>query len=429
MNICIIGTGYVGLVTGTCMAKTGHKVVCYDIDHNKINLLNKGIVPFYEPHLAELVIENLVSYTIEFSSDLDSSIKNSNLVIIAVGTPTLKNGEADMSQINEAAREIGHRLDNYKVIAIKSTVPVGTCSYIEGAIKKNLKHSCLFDVVSNPEFLREGSAVHDMLHADRIIIGSESEEAISIMEEAYLPFGKAILHTKRENAELIKYASNAFLATKISFINEIANFCEKVGADIIEVAKGMGLDSRIGKNFLNAGIGFGGSCFPKDLKALINSGDKVGYDFKLARETLKVNESQIMLPMHKLRGFLGTLKGKTIGLWGLAFKPNTDDIREAPSLKLIDSLLNEGATVKACDPAAIAKVKSIYPQLIYEKDCYAAAACSHGIIIVTEWDEYKAADMKKVKSVMLQPIIIDGRNAFDAQQLREIGFRYTGIGR
>lgn len=429
MNICIIGVGYVGLVTGACLAQAGHKVKCYDKDQVKINMLCESVIPFYEPGLEKLVTEALTSQDVEFTSSLKFAIEDCPLVIVAVNTPCLENGEADISCVIAAAKDISSLLDSYKVISIKSTVPVGTCAYIQNYISQNLKNNCNFDVVSNPEFLREGSAISDMLNADRIIIGSPNQEAARIMREAYSLFGRPIFETTRESAELIKYASNAFLATKISFINEIANFCEKVGADIKDVAEGMGLDPRIGSQFLNAGIGFGGSCFPKDLKALIKAGETHCYEFRIIRETLKVNEIQKTIPVHKLKSILGDLTGKTIGLWGLSFKPNTDDIREAPSLDIIESLINEGAIVKAFDPASMAKVRVVFPEVIYGQSCYETALGCHGIILVTEWDEFRNTDMKKVKSLMAEPVIIDGRNVLDAQQLKEIGFEYIGTGR
>lgn len=428
MNICVIGAGYVGLVTGACLAKAGHKVNCYDIDQEKINLLCKGIVPFYEPGLEELVMDTLSSETIEFTSDLSLAIEDCPMVIVTVGTPCRENGEADISQIIAVAKDIAGLLTSYKVILIKSTVPVGTCRCIENVIRQNMKNYCKIDVVSNPEFLREGSAIRDMLYADRIVIGSDSQEAIKVIKEAYIPFGRLIFETSRESAELIKYASNAFLATKISFINEMANFCEKVGADIKDVAKGMGFDPRIGSQFLSAGIGFGGSCFPKDLKALIKTGKKFGCNFKIIKETLNVNEIQKTIPIQKLRNILGNLDGKTITLWGLSFKPNTDDIRDAPSLDIVRSLLHEGAAVKVFDPIALDKVKEIFPQVMSAKNCYDAVSGSHAVILVTEWEEFKNVDFMEVKSLMAEPVIVDGRNVLDARLLKEMGFVYVGIG-
>ena len=428
MNICIIGTGYVGLVTGACLAKIGHEVICYDIDKNKIDLLCTSNIPFFEPGLEDLIKDCLHSNTLMFSVDLKSAVDNSQLIIIAVGTPCLKNGEADISQVESVSKQLAYLIKDYKVISIKSTVPVGTCSYIENLIRKNLSNNCQFDVISNPEFLREGSAIFDMCNADRIVIGSSSEKASRIMEEVYLPFGRTILLTTRESAELIKYISNAFLATKISFINEVANFCEIVGGDIRDIATGVGLDSRIGASFLNAGAGFGGSCFPKDIKALISTGKKNNYKFKIVDSTLKVNNIQKKIPVQKLRQALGNLKGKTIALWGLSFKPNTDDIREAPCLDIIKALLKEGVILKAYDPVSMGRVKEKYPQISYANDCYDAASGVNGIILITEWNEFKEINMCKVKNLMIEPVIIDGRNFLNGQELKELGFKYIGIG-
>lgn len=430
MNICVIGAGYVGLVTGACLAEVGHKVTCCDIDQTKLNSLEKGRIPFFEPDLEELVIKNLRKKNISFSSNLVQSIENAVLILIAVGTPSSDNGTADISKVEEVAREIGSLLSSYKVIAIKSTVPVGTCAKIEDLIKTNLKSNCQFDVISNPEFLREGSAISDMFNADRIIIGSESSWAANIAKEVYLPFGRPILLTKRESAELIKYASNSFLATKISFINEMADFCEKVDCDIEDVAAGMGMDSRIGGRFLKAGIGFGGSCFPKDLKALLKAGEQIGCGFNIINSALAVNSAQKMLPIKKLKNILGTLENKLISLWGLSFKPNTDDIREAPALDIIEELLKEGARIIAYDPIAMTKVKNIYPdRVVFAKDCYESAVNSQGIIIITEWDEFRNIDFNRIKQSMKMPVIIDGRNLLDRHRLKNMGFLYSGIGR
>ena len=428
MNICIIGTGYVGLVTGACLAKIGHEVICYDIDKNKIDLLCTTNLPFFEPGLEELIKDCLHSNTLMFCGDLKSAVDNSQLIIIAVGTPCSKNGEADISQVESVSKQLACMIKDYKVISIKSTVPVGTCSYIENLIRKNLSSNCQLDVVSNPEFLREGSAIFDMCNADRIIIGSNSEKASRIMEEVYLPFGRTILLTARESAELIKYISNAFLATKISFINEVANFCEVVGGDIRDIANGVGLDSRIGPNFLNPGVGFGGSCFPKDIKALISTAKKNNFKFRIVDSTLKINNIQKKIPVQKLRQVLGNLNGKTIALWGLSFKPNTDDIREAPSLDIIKDLLKEGVILKAFDPVSMDKVKEKYPQILYAKDCYEATTGASAIVLITEWSEFEEINMCKVKNLMIEPVIIDGRNFLDGQELKELGFKYMGIG-
>ncbi|MGE5472623.1 MAG: UDP-glucose dehydrogenase family protein [Ignavibacteriales bacterium] len=428
MNICIIGVGYVGLVTGTCLADFGHNLICHDIDETKISSLKAGKVPFFEPELSNLIKKNLQSKTIEFTTDLKYSIQNSDLIMICIGTPSNQNGEADISQIEDVSKKIGSLINDYKVIAIKSTVPVGTNRKVEKIIRENLINPVDFDVVSNPEFLREGTAIYDMFNSHRIIIGSNSKRAEKVIKDMYLPFDKPIYITTRESAELIKYASNCFLATKISYINEIANFCEKVGANILEVAEGMRLDPRIGSMFLNAGIGFGGSCFPKDLKALLSFGKEIGYDFKIIEKTLEVNELQKILPIHKLESILGSLNNRTICLWGLSFKPYTDDIRESPALDIIDTLLEKGAKIKTYDPLSMNNVKKLYPQLKYEDDCYKSAESADGIIVATEHEEFKNIDFIKIKSLAHLPIIVDGRNMLDCLYLRSIGFEYFGIG-
>jgi UDPglucose 6-dehydrogenase len=347
VNISVIGTGYVGLVSGVCFAELDHKVICVDISEEKINMLNQGIMPIYEEGLEEMCNRNKDAGRIEFTTDLEHGVRNSDIIFIAVGTPSLPNGQADLSQVEDVARNIAKHMNGYKIIVNKSTVPVGTQKIVTQIINDNLVEQHDFDVVSNPEFLREGTAIFDTMNTDRVVIGTDSEKAAKIMEELHKPFNAPILIVDPESAEMIKYAANAFLATKISFINEIANICERVGANVESVAKGIGLDKRIGDKFLNAGIGYGGACFPKDTKALVKIAEKAGYEFKIVKSIIEVNNNQKIRPFEKLKEKIGELKGKKIGIWGLAFKPNTNDMREAPSLDIINRLILEGARVIA----------------------------------------------------------------------------------
>ncbi len=434
MHISVIGTGYVGLVTGACLADFGMTVTCVDIDKEKIEKLKKGIVPFFEPGLEELVRRNIKNKKLFFSTDLKEAVKNSLVIFICVGTPPKKDGSADLSQIEKVALSLAEVIDEYKVIVTKSTVPVGTNRWIKHLIDSNKKADVPVDVISNPEFLREGAAVEDFMHPDRVIIGGESSYAIAIIKDIYRPLYLAetpFIITNLETAELIKYASNAFLATKISFINEIANFCEKVGADVTVVAKGMGLDPRIGPKFLNPGPGFGGSCFPKDVMALIHQGKKAGWDFKILQAVIEVNEKQKLRALEKAKELLGEIKDKTISIFGLSFKPNTSDVRESPALTLIPALIKEGAKVKAYDPVAMEEFKKACPlkEIKYTSSSLECAKESDAIIILTEWNEFRVLDLGKLKKIMKTPVLIDMRNIYEPERVKALGFKYSGIGR
>ena len=428
MNLCFIGSGYVGLVSAACFADLGHEVFCVDKDNVKIESLKKGIIPFYEPGLGELVKKNVKQGHLKFTKDLKEALIPSNIIFITVGTPSLHDRRADLSQVKAVAFQIGQVMDGYKVIVNKSTVPVGTADLVTKIIRENQAEEIPFDVVSNPEFLREGNAIYDFMNPDRVVIGTSSEKAKAIMEKLYSSFPNVIF-TDVRSAEMIKYASNAFLATKVSFINEVANLCEKVGADVNEVAKGMGSDKRIGPSFLNAGMGFGGSCFPKDIKALTQIARENECEMKIVSAVIEVNQEQKLRPIQKIKDILGDIRGKTIGILGLSFKPDTDDIRDAASIDIIRALLAEGADVKATDPVATSNMKKMFPKLMYFEDVYETGKDCDALILVTEWDEYKKIDFKKVKDLMKKPIIVDGRNLFNREELEKLGFHYKGIGR
>ncbi len=427
MQISIIGTGYVGLTTGVCLAELGHKVLCVDNDEEKIKKLVSGIIPIYEPGLDKLIKKN--AKRIKFSSQIKDAVKYGEVIFIAVGTPSNPDGSPDLSYIENVAREIAKWLDEYKVIVEKSTVPVETAQWIKKTIDKYKKNNVEFDVVSNPEFLREGTAVNDFLHPDRIVLGVESKRAEKIMLKVYQKIKSPKIVVDTKSAELIKHASNSFLATKISFINAVANICELTGADIEKVALGMGLDKRIGKEFLKAGIGYGGSCFPKDVDAFIWIAEKVGYNFGILKEVKKVNQHQIELFIKKVEDTLWILKDKTIGILGLSFKPNTDDIRESPAIKVITVLKQKGAKIKAYDPKAVEKMKQIFPDIEYCRSVYDTAKNCDCLLILTEWDEFKKMDLKRIKQLMVHPTIIDGRNIFEPQKITKLGFIYKSIGR
>jgi len=429
MKIAIAGSGYVGLVTGTCLAELGNDVICLDIDKEKIDNLNKGIIPIYEPGLEELIKRNVKEGRLSFSIDLKNAIKQSDVIFICVGTPPKENGEADLSYVESVARTIADVMDKYKLIVEKSTVPVETGEKVAETIKTYNIHKVDFDVVSNPEFLREGSAVGDFMNPDRIVIGADSKRAREIMEKLYKPLKSHILFTDIKSAEIIKHASNSFLATKISFINAIADICEKTGADIEKVAEGMGLDKRIGRSFLNAGIGYGGFCFPKDVEAFIRIAGKRGYDFKLLKAVQEINKQQKELFVKKVEKELWILKNKKIGVLGLAFKPNTDDMRFAPSIDIIKVLQKEGAEIKAYDPEAMEKAKTIFENVKYEQNPYDVAKDADALLILTEWNEFKELDLKKIKSLLKQPLILDGRNIYDPKEMKKLGFKYISIGR
>ncbi len=428
-TVTIIGSGYVGLVTGACLAEIGNKVICVDNDTKKIQLLKKNKIPIYEPGLEEIIKRNTKFKKLSFSTNISESVKKSEIIFIAVGTPSREDGSADLSYVENVCREIAKSLNSYKVIVEKSTVPVETGEWVEKTINKYLKKKIPFDVASNPEFLREGSAVSDFLNPDRIVIGVKSKQAEKILTELYKPLNAPIVITDIKSAELIKHASNSFLATKISFINAVANICERTGADITKVAEGMGIDKRIGKSFLNAGIGYGGSCFPKDLDAFVWIAGKLGYDFELLKAVKKINEEQKRLFIKKIEDTIWIIQGKTIGVLGLAFKPNTDDMRHAPSIDIINTLKNHGAKIKAYDPKAMEKAKKILKDIKYCKNPYEVAKNSDCLLILTEWDEFKNLDLKKIKKLMVHPVIIDGRNIYNPEELTKLGFIYKSIGR
>lgn len=432
MYISVIGTGYVGLVTGACFAEFGLNVVCMDIDAQRIARLEKGDVPFYEPGLAELVAKGIRDQRLSFTTDIAKAVDQTLVIFIAVGTPTLSDGSADLSYVEEVGRGIARSMTGYKVIATKSTVPVGTGEKLREVIRSHQTKPYRYDIVSNPEFLREGSAIEDFLHPNRVIIGADSDQAIAIMKDLYRPLyliETPFVITDIPTAEMIKYASNAFLATKVSFINEIANLCECVGADVQVVAKGMGLDQRIGNKFLHAGPGFGGSCFPKDVTALIQTGQKVGCEMMIARAATRVNDRQRLLMIEKIQGALGELKGKTVGMLGLSFKPNTSDLRESPALVIAKQLLTEGCTVKAYDPAALEEGTKILPGLIPCTDAYDAAQGSDALVLLTEWNQFRNLDLEQIRSALRHPIFIDLRNVYEPDRMSALGFHYISVGR
>jgi len=430
MNIAIVGAGYVGLVTSACFAELGHKVICVDNDASKIKALNQMKVPLYEPGLEELVRRNKREGRLFFSSNIRDGVKKSDIIFIAVGTPSRESGEADLTFVENVSREIAASMPSYRLIVEKSTVPVNTGEWVEHTIKVFNKRNIKFDVASNPEFLREGSAIKDFMNPDRIVIGVKSRKAREILSELYKPLKAPIVVTDIKSAEIIKHASNSFLATKISFINAVSDICDKVGADIVEVARGIGLDRRIGKEFLNAGIGFGGSCFPKDLSAFIGIAERIGYDFGLLKEAQKVNDHQKVLLLKKIEVLLWNLPKKTIGVLGLSFKPDTDDIRRSPALDIITMLHKEGVKIKTYDPQAMAKAKKALPKGVELcKDAYSVARKSDCLLLATEWNEFKELDFKRIKKLMRQPILVDGRNIYDPSEMKRLGFTYVGIGR
>jgi len=430
MNITIIGSGYVGLVTGVCLAHIGHDVICVDNDLEKIKSLRQGKVPIYEPGLEPLLKKYLKNKKLTFSPSIKEATQKSVAIFIAVGTPSKKNGDADLTYVENVAREIALCMDDYKLVIEKSTVPADTGKKVERTIKMNLKNKNLkFDVASNPEFLREGSAVEDFMNPDRVVIGVESKKAEELLKEIYKPLKPKFVVTNINSAELIKHASNSFLATKISFINAISQICSNLGADVLKVAEGMGYDKRIGRAFLNAGIGYGGSCFPKDVDAFITLSNRSGYDFKLLKEVREINEHQKKSFLRLIEDKLWILKDKTVAVWGLAFKSNTDDMRNAPSIDIIHALQAEGARIKAYDPQAVHNAKKVFKDITYCKDPYEAVKGSDCLVLLTEWDEFKGADFGKVAKLMRQLIIFDGRNFYhDHADLQQLGFEYHGIG-
>ncbi|RZP04845.1 MAG: UDP-glucose/GDP-mannose dehydrogenase family protein [Flavobacteriales bacterium] len=432
MKIAVIGTGYVGLVTGTCLAETGNEVVCVDIDQDKVNNMKSGIVPIYEPHLDLLFERNIKAGRLNFTSSLDEGLSFGEIIFLALPTPEDEDGSADLSYVLGVADQIGKKIKDYKVIVDKSTVPVGTAEKVQKAISKNAK--CNFDVVSNPEFLREGFAVDDFLKPERIVIGSRSEKATELMKKLYNPFvrsGNPIIIMDEKSAELTKYAANAFLATKITFMNEIANYCERVGADVDKIRVGIGTDSRIGNRFLFPGIGYGGSCFPKDVKALQKAGKDVLYNFKILDSVIEVNEKQKTILYPKIeKYFKGNLLNKKIAIWGLAFKPETDDVREAPAIYLMNKLLDKGALLSVYDPEAMPNIeKQFGEKLNYSESMYDALEDADALVICTEWSVFRTPDFDKVKKLLNQNIIFDGRNLYETEEIKKEGFLYHSIGR
>lgn len=433
MDITIIGTGYVGLVTGACFADLGNNVICADNDREKVVRLKKLVMPIYEPGLEEMVRRNFREKRLSFTSDIESAVKKARVIFIAVGTPSLEGGEADLTGVEHVAKAIARNIDGYKLIVEKSTVPVETGFWVTHTIKvnlpKNKRDKVRFDVASNPEFLREGQAIQDFMNPDRIVIGVESQAARDLLLELYSPIKTSIVVTDIKSAEIIKHASNSFLATKISFINAISRICEAVGADVVKVAEGMGLDKRIGRQFLDAGLGYGGSCFPKDLDAFISIARKNGYDFELLKAVREINNFQKKDLLRKVRDALWIIKGKNIAVLGLSFKPNTDDLRNAPAIGIINELLKEGAKIRAYDPQSMGKAKEILANVRFAKDAYDAAKNADCLLIATEWNEFKELDLRRLRRIMQQPIIIDARNIYNPQEMQERAFRYTAMGR
>jgi len=445
MKICIIGTGYVGLVSGTCLSDFGLEVTCVDKDSEKIKGLNAGNLPIYEPNLEDLIEKNVKAGRLSFTTDLRKTVEQSKAIFIAVGTPPNHDGSADLSQIEAVAKEVARYINEYKVIVNKSTVPVGTAHRIKEIINENViarseatrqsqptSKPIPFDVVSNPEFLREGSAIYDFTHPDKIVIGTTSEQALKIMQEIYRPLyliDTPFVVTNPETAELIKYACNAFLATKITYINEIANLCDKVGADVHQIVRAMGLDGRISPKFLHPGPGYGGSCFPKDTRALCSIAENFGYEFKSLKAVVSVNNRQRELMVEKIKHLVGDLKEKQIGILGLSFKQNSDDIRESSSIDIIKILLREGAKIKCFDPLAMENAKKILPDIIYCDNEYEVAEGSDCLVIVTEWNQFRNLDLLRIKKLLKTPILLDLRNLYEPENVKKLGFIYEGVGR
>lgn len=433
MNIAVIGTGYVGLVTGTCFAETGNNVVCVDIDEDKVRRMQNGQVPIYEPGLDVLFERNTKQGRLTFTTNLKEAVDHSQIIFLALPTPPGEDGSADLSYVLGVAKDLSTLIEEYTVVVDKSTVPVGTAEKVQDILAQRLDES-LFDVVSNPEFLREGVAVEDFLRPDRVVVGASSERAGDLMHQLYEPFvrqGNPIIMMDVRSAEMTKYAANSYLATRISFMNEIANLCEKLGANVDMVRMGMGSDTRIGKRFLFPGVGYGGSCFPKDVKALAKTAEDCDYEFRILRSVMKVNDRQRSILAEKIIGYFdGDLQGKTIAVWGLAFKPNTDDIREAPALYIIDRLLDAGAQIKAYDPEAMENIRAIYgDRLQLMDDQYEALIGADALAIITEWSVFRTPSFKVMKELLKEPVVFDGRNLYDLERMREYGFHYDSIGR
>ena len=429
MDICIIGAGHVGLVTAACFADQGHQVVCVDNDTSKVVSLRKGKAPFYEPELEAMVVRNLSKKRLSFSTKITEGVARSQIIFIAVGTPPLASGEADLTAVEEVARQIALSMTSYRLVVEKSTVPVETGRWVHKTLKTFVRKSVPFDVASNPEFLREGSAVHDFFNPDRVVIGVETPRGQKLLEQLYKSFKAPLIVTDIASAELIKHASNAFLAMKISFINSISSVCERVGADVEKVAQGVGMDHRIGRSFLNAGIGYGGFCFPKDVDAFIRIAEKIGYDFDLLKAVRRINEEQRRVLVKKVEKQLWNVKGKRIGILGLAFKPDTDDLRFAPSLDVIAALLKAGAKVTAYDPCAMKEGRKMVKGIGFAKDPYHLAREADCLVVLTEWKAFRELNLPRIKKLMRQPIIVDGRNMYDPKQMKRLGFDYTCMGR
>jgi UDPglucose 6-dehydrogenase len=432
MHIAVIGTGYVGLVTGACFAEFGVDVTCVDVDEEKIERIARGLMPIYEPGLEQLVSKNVQAGRLRFTTDVREAVQQALVVFLAVGTPPTDDGSPDLSFVDSAACSIADHMTDYKVVVTKSTVPIGTGEHIRKLISERKKTRTNFGVVSNPEFLREGAAISDFMRPDRVVIGSRDEEAIAIMKDLYRPLyliEAPFVITSLEAAELTKYAANAFLATKVSFINEIANLCERIGCDVHDVARAIGMDKRIGSKFLHPGPGFGGSCFPKDTRALASVARHFGSDCLIVDAVIEVNQRQGKAMRTKIRNLVGDLKGKTVAVLGLAFKPETDDMREAPSIGIIRGLLEDGASVRAYDPVAIYEARKVLPDIMYVDDEYAAVAEADAVVFITEWNQFRALDMTRIRDLMKKPRILDLRNICDPEDMRELGFEYVGVGR
>ena len=432
MQIAVIGTGYVGLVSGACFAEFGIHVTCVDVDEEKINKLNNNIIPIYEPGLDQVVEKNVNAGRLEFTTDLKSAVEKSKVVFFAVGTPPKEDGSPDMSYYQQAAEDVAGAINDYKVLVTKSTVPVGTGKWLKSFVSERLTNGADFGVASNPEFLREGAAIQDFMRPDRVVIGSNEPEAIEVMKELYRPLyliETPIVITSLEAAELIKYAANAFLATKITFINEVANLCDAIGCDVHDVARGMGMDNRIGRKFLHPGPGYGGSCFPKDTRALTTVADQFGVETRIVDAVIEANEFQRQAMIPKIEKLVGGLEGKKIGMLGLSFKPETDDMRESPAIEIVRELIARGASICAFDPVAMEESKHYIKGIEYAPDEYDALRDADALVIVTEWNQFRSLDLEKVKSLLKSPKIADLRNIYEPEDMRELGFEYVGVGR
>jgi UDPglucose 6-dehydrogenase len=431
-NICVAGTGYVGLVTGACLADFGNVVRCVDIDESKISSLENSEVPFYEPGLQEIVKRNVERGRLSFSTDVNTGIEESTVIFVAVGTPMSDEGQADLSYVEMVAKSVGEHLNGYKIVVMKSTVPAGTCDLVQGIIEITSTSGHDFDVVSNPEFLREGSAIEDFMKPDRIVLGASTERALKVMTEIYRPLileNTPVVDTDVKTSEMIKYASNAFLATKISFINEIASICERIHADVSVVSRAMGLDERIGPKFLRAGAGYGGSCFPKDTRALVKTAEAAGYDLRIVKAAITVNDEQRRNMVAKIDEAMGGVKGKTIAILGFAFKPDTDDLREAPAIDMAKDLQRMGAALTGYDPVAMEEAKTFVKDVTFCEDVFEAVKGADAAVFVTEWNEFRDLDLDKIKSLMKSPVLIDCRNIYEPPRMKELGFEYFSVGR